>query len=370
MANILAGSANGRFSTELCRKLKVLSVVVNRTCNLDCKHCYFRTLSGGPSLAEGEWLRFFTSLFSGVSPSVVSFAGREIFALESSAQLFFDVISLRDTIQQQKDERTEIGVITNGTLLGEYRQSLLDFSPDYFDISVEGLPETHDFVRGKGAFDLLRPNLRWLTVRFPARVWLTPTLNKKNLYQLPDIVRFYGDRFSLKKFSFGFFVPNVDTDPALILSTEDYLSFIESLLPQIQELPASDEPVRIIFELDANQRLLIDLLERYGYISSGQPLTSEKIVFDNGIELVFNVARIPVGLWRSVRVSPEGYWIAAEDLLRVEEYDNLAVTSLRENDFDALRLYHMGLDSRRYFELMNGPAKRTVAKKCTEKVAS
>ena len=370
MANILAGSANGRFSTELCRKLKVVSAVVNRTCNLNCKHCYFRTSSEGLSLANSEWLKFFASLFDDLSPSVLSFAGREIFALQSSAQLFFDVIRLRNTVQKSKNERTEIGVITNGTLLDEYRNTFLLTQPDYFDISVEGLPETHDFIRGRGAFDRLRSNLQWLSAHFPHRVWLTPTLNRKNLFQLKDIIHFYNDRFALDRFSFGFFVPNADTAPELILSTENYHRFINSVLPQIQEIAVSrtEEPVRVIFELDTNQKFLIDLLERHGYIRRAQTLVSEKIMYDNGIELSFNIARIPVGLWRSVRVSPEGYWIAAEDLLKVEEYDQLAVTTLRENDFDARRLYHMGLDSRRYFELMHGSETRHYAKKL--KVAS
>jgi hypothetical protein len=352
----------------MCRKLKVLSVVVNRTCNLSCKHCYFRTSSEGHSLANGEWLRFFSSLFAGVSPEVVSFAGREIFALPSSASLLFDVIRTRDSIQEHSEKRTEIGVITNGTLLDGYRDSLLHSPPDYFDISVEGKPETHDFVRGEGSFDRLRPNLFWLTEKFTGRVWLTPTLNRKNLYRLGDIVHFYNDRFGLNRYSFGFFVPNTGTDRSLVLKAGDYRHFVGSILPGLQKLPAFAAPVKMIFELDGNQRFLIDLLEKRGYLSGGQPLESEKIAFSNGIELVFNVARIPVGLWRSVRVSPEGYWIAAEDLLRVEEYEELAVTSLRTNDFDAVLLYNTGLDSRRYVELMNGPARRFAAQKV--KVAS
>jgi MoaA/NifB/PqqE/SkfB family radical SAM enzyme len=343
---------------------------VNRTCNLKCKHCYFRTSSEGLSLANSEWLKFFASLFADLSPSVLSFAGREIFALQSSAQLFFDVIRLRNNIQRSKNDRTEIGVITNGTLLAEYRNSLLHTPPDYFDISVEGLPETHDYVRGHGSFDKLETNLHWLSAHFQQRVWLTPTLNRKNLFQLQDIIQFYNDRFALDRFSFGFFVPNEDTDPELVLSSEHYHRFIDSVLPKIQEIAVRDtgEPVRVIFELDTNQKFLIDLLEQHGYIRHGQPLVSEKIMYDSGIELSFNIARIPVGLWRSVRISPEGHWIAAEDLLRVEEYDQLAVTTLRENDFDAKRLYHMGLDSRRYFELMHGSETRCDAKKL--KVAS
>ncbi|NLP09016.1 radical SAM protein [bacterium] len=349
MPNILAGSVNGKFGVKPIKSLHVLSLVVNDTCNLGCRHCYFQSEQDSNALTTEEWLRFLDSAIRRLEPVVMTFAGREIFAEPQSADLFFETIHLLRQLKPKR--RTDIGVITNGTLLAAYQDRLTAMPPDYLDVSIDGLPAQHDAVRGSGAFERMDPQLRWLRDHMQ-NVWLTPTLNGTTIFRLAEIISYYRQEYGFRRFSVGFYVPMVHTDLDLAISKEAFQSFAEKTLPALERVKGLSD-CEIIFELDQNQKHLIHSLEVTGYLKVGRPLTSEDFLLDNGLTLTFNIARIPVGLWRSVRVSRSGGWVAAEDMLRVNEYSRLATAWVRECGYDADKLYQAGLASARFQELLD-----------------
>jgi len=144
----------------------------------------------------------------------------------------------------------------------------------------------------------------------------------------------------------------VHTDLDLAISKEAFQAFAEKTLPALERVKGLSD-CEIIIELDENQKHLIHSLEVTGYLKAGRPLASEDFLLDNGLTLTFNIARIPVGLWRSVRVSSSGGWVAAEDMLRVNEYNRLAAAWVRECGYDAVKLYQAGLASARFQELLD-----------------
>lgn len=355
----MAGSLNGSFGKLSTGKLEVLSLLINNACNLRCKHCYLEAPNSRPHLKSEEWIAFLSSLFSRLRPSVVSFAGKEPLLNQKSTNLIFEAVRLRDRIQPG-DNKTQIGVITNGTLVHKYAAELLATPPDYFDISIDGLPGTHDEVRGPGAFEQLRPNLVWLAECFPERLWITHTLLEPNITMFPQFVEFYHRTFGLRKFSVGFYKPLRHTAQELGLRTEHYYGFVEDSLERLAEMEL-DKPVEVIVEMDHTQGDLIEMFTSAGWIQSQEPISSDVHRFGNGLTLRINKTSIPVGLWRAVRVTPEGYWLAAEDLIRVKEYEQLAVANLRDHAFDAVRLYEVGLNSQRYRDLMEVSERLRVA---------
>jgi MoaA/NifB/PqqE/SkfB family radical SAM enzyme len=348
MPNILAGSLNGKFGVKPARSLAVLSLVVNNRCNLNCRHCYFQVERETRQMTTDEWLQLLDSAYRKLEPTTVTFAGREIFAEPQSAELFISAIRLLR--QQRPKRRTEIGVITNATLLEPYREQLLTHPPDYFDVSVDGLQAQHDAIRGAGAWDQVALQLHWLQDQFGS-VWLTPTLNSANLSALPEMISFYRKEFGVRRFSVGFYVPMVYTDLDLGLSIKDFHFFTDDILIALEQLKGVSD-VEIVIELDENQKHLIRYLQAAGYLKNGGDIYSEDFLLDNGLNLTFNIARIPVGLWRSVRISANGGWIAAEDMLRVNEYDRLAVAWASDMNYDAEKLYQAGLASARLTELI------------------
>lgn len=352
MPNIMAGSLNGLFPTLTTKKLEIISVVINNSCNLACKHCYLQTRQSRHYLSRREWARFFESAFSDLDLSVLSFAGKEVFVDKNSVGILLDAISLRDEIQEGHLKKTTIGVITNGTLLHKHTDVLLKSPPDYFDVSIDGLPKEHNLIRGEGAFEMLSPNLRWLSKQFPGKIWLTPTLLETNIGSLIEFIGFYSRSFDITNFSVGFYKEMNYTDQALKINENNYRRFIEQTIPDLESI-CTAKPLTVVIELDLNQGKLIDMLTCAGWIDSVEPISSVSREFSNGLTLRFNVARIPVGFWRSVRVSPEGYWVAAEDLMRVHEYSQLAAARLEDFDFSARHLYEAGIVSERFIELMS-----------------
>jgi hypothetical protein len=115
----------------------------------------------------------------------------------------------------------------------------------------------------------------------------------------------------------------------------------------------SDNPIRVILEMDHTQKEIIPLLINAGWIKSYEPLSANTYKLSNNITLDINIAFLPVGLWRSVRITPEGFWLAAEDLMEVGNYDKLAIANVRDFNFDSLKLYKTGLNSDRFEKLYN-----------------
>lgn len=348
--NIMAGSLNGKFSKKITGKLEVMSILLNNQCNLMCKHCYLQTREYGKYLAYDEWEKFFYSVFNVTKPGNVCFAGKEVFVSSDSVNVLYNAVKIRNESQINDPEKTEIGVITNGTLLTRFKNTLNGNWPDYFDISMDGLPEFHDKIRGAGAFKRLEPNLLWLIDNFNGNIWITHTAFPENIDALPEFIKFNYENFGLTRFSIGLYKDKSYTDQSIKLKKEDVSKLFNETIKKLSDIK-SNEQIRLILEMDHTQNEIIPILIEAGWIKSNEPLSPNTYKLNNNITLDINVAFLPVGLWRSVRISPEGFWLAAEDLTEVDNYDKLAVANVRDFDFNTIKLYHEGLNSERFEEL-------------------
>jgi sulfatase maturation enzyme AslB (radical SAM superfamily) len=61
-------------------------------------------------------------------------------------------------LQHLHDHGVSVGMVTNGTLLDRFA-SLIDCCVDKLYLSVDGTPEIHDCIRGKGTFEKIKNNL-------------------------------------------------------------------------------------------------------------------------------------------------------------------------------------------------------------------
>lgn len=284
----------------------------------------------------------FSSLFRDIQPRVLCFAGKEVFINNNSVQLLLDAIKMRNKMQPIDKRRTEIGVITNGTLIHNYIDQLQEISPDYFDISIDGLPETHDAIRGKGTFKKLQSNLTWLTDSYPGPVWITNTLCSENYNSLPEFLQFYDQNYRVSKFSIGFYKQTDSSDAHLVLSQSNITELTDSIIPKLSQLPLS-QPIEIIFEMDCTQPELLEHFADAGFAHPVDAIACNTLHYDNEVTLHFNTARVPTGLWRAIRVTPEGFWLAGEDLIDVKNYRKNAIGKLDEYGYDSRKLYEAGL---------------------------
>jgi hypothetical protein len=214
--------------------------------------------------------------------------------------------------------------------------------PDHVDVSIDGLPAVHDTVRGPGAFARLSPNLRWLVKTLPDRLWITHTLFAQNLRALPEFVSFFSTFYDVRRYSVGIYHPLPYTDASLAVDVDDWPPFFAGLARSLAELEVSRE-TDVILEVGPQFPGLFAQLRAKGLILSDGALSSTRHRLDNGITLRMNATRVPTGLWHSVRVTPEGYWLAAEDLVDAKRYRERAVIRLRDCHFDTRAAYESGL---------------------------
>ena len=341
MANFMAGSTNGAFSSLDRNRLEVISVLLNNNCNLSCKHCYLQTERFAPYLNADDWSRFFESALTDVEPSIVTFVGKEVCLNARTLDVVLQTVKQRNAIQGS-DFRTQIGMITNGTLIHKYYDQLLETAPDYIDVSIDGLPGQHDQIRGASAYEQLSPNLSWLTRHFPNRIWAIHTLFENNIQSLPKFLDYYHGKYALNHFAIGLYKPLYYTDQALRILQEQYIDFADNILPSLQHLELKN-PVKICLELDITQMGLIEIMTDRGWARPRDDISTRRHSFDNGLTIEVNTARIPTGLWRSVRITPEGYYLAAEDIVNVREYKERMVGSIKGFDYNAQSLYMAGI---------------------------
>lgn len=136
--------------SESALKMKMPSFVdiaVTGRCNLKCKHCYYADeMVARSDLPTETWLAFFEELRD-AGVMTIGLTGGELFTRR-------DVWELIDSVVRNKMRFT---INTNATLitdqiaerLSQHRRRL-----DSIQVSVDGsCPETHDALRGKGAFE-------------------------------------------------------------------------------------------------------------------------------------------------------------------------------------------------------------------------
>lgn len=354
MGFIIGGSRNGSMIKEI-NCLQVVSLAINDTCNLRCRHCYLQTAQTQISiLSDHEWLYLADSLFTYISPSVLAFVGKEPLLNFQSVKLISAVIQLRDTIQTSKHNRTDIGLLTNGMSLLRFSDILLANPPDYMDISVDGLPAEHDLLRGEGSFSRLVPNLQWATKYFPSPLWLTPTLNRMNIDSFLTMIKYYNSQFDIRRFAFGFYIPEDGISDELSLLPEQIESLVNKDLYELEKLEVNN-PVEIFFDLYSLHPDVLQYFANAGWVPSSVGVEAFVYRFSNGITMRIHVTTVPVGLRYNVRITPEGYWLAAEDVFRTNEYEKSAIANVKDFYYDAIRLYEASLQKSLLYKLHSQP---------------
>ena len=355
MLNLMAGSLGGHIPSVRGDRLSVLSLVTNATCNLSCRHCYLKPEGPPVGMQPQQWLKLLRSVFADLCPHSICFSGKEVFSRGESASILFEAIRMRNRIQGHGEHRTRVGVITNGTLLGQYRDQLADCLPDWLDISIDGTREYHDAIRGKGAFDRTARNLPWLVELLGDRLWITPTLMEANLDALPEIVSSLYEQFGLRRFAVGLYKPQVYTDSLLRLQDVGREARILRALNGLGAIGPVDG-VEVRLEFDSGDQVLRTRLEEDGLIPKEGVVRVAERRLNNGVTLRFSTTSVRVGLWRAVRVTNEGLWVAAEDLVDATGYQHRATGHVADFDYDARKAYEAGLAHPRFKELFGTTA--------------
>jgi MoaA/NifB/PqqE/SkfB family radical SAM enzyme len=149
-------------------------------CSLKCRHCPW-TNDPGDDLPTSRWIEIITEL---------SDKGARHLVLEGGEPTLRD--DLQELIAFGQSKNMKVTVASNFT------HPLEKYTPDRFLVSVDGMEQIHDRLRGKGAFKRIIENLP--TTKVP-RIALV-SLSQENVHQIKDILDFFTPRLDGFWFSF------------------------------------------------------------------------------------------------------------------------------------------------------------------------
>lgn len=318
----------------------IVSILLNDTCNLKCQTCYLENMNESNPLNRQEWNSAFRSLFGDLKPNAVVFVGKEVFAQNQSVDIMFDALETRDSLQTPRE--TDIGVITNGTLLHNYRSRLENSSLDWIDISIDGSREFNDRIRGQGSYSKLERNLGWISKAFQDdRLWVVPTLCDSNVSIMASMIQGLNLKYRISNYSIGLYKSRSSAPDFFSVGAKEVSRLFDDL-NKIQ----TKSPINVVFSYASDNPDIYSPLFSIPD-SNGETITTKDIDLDNGIKLKIQRNNRKMGLWRAIRVSSEGDWLAAEDLFDHQHYKQNAVTNLRGVNYDTRKAYEIGLQSPR-----------------------
>ncbi|PLX48910.1 MAG: radical SAM protein [Desulfobulbaceae bacterium] len=159
---------------------------ITNHCNLCCEHCLF---AAGPACRESLSRPQLDSALSqarSLGCRLFLFTGGEPFIYTDFCDILTGLLA---------DPANQAVVLTNGLLLEKNLAALAGVDPArlHFQVSVDGMQESHDRIRGKGAFQWLMSNLDLLgAAGFSAT--LSMVVCRDNLADMVEIVRLAAER--------------------------------------------------------------------------------------------------------------------------------------------------------------------------------
>jgi radical SAM protein with 4Fe4S-binding SPASM domain len=163
----------------------VLQWHVTERCNWRCKHCYQENYSTAEtSIGEMEQilLQFVGLVKNWKLPKEsarIQITGGEPFLRE-------DFFSFLEKIRAYSDY-FKWGIMSNGSLLTEDSvKKLKSFGIEYFQVSLEGLQETNDEIRGEGSFQKILAAIRLLN-KEKINIAVSLSLTKRNYKEIAEL---------------------------------------------------------------------------------------------------------------------------------------------------------------------------------------
>ena len=211
----------------LCCTPWTVSWKVVSACNLRCEHCYFDDESGKlynsqNDLGNDEIIKLTNDLVTNLGIVNYSITGGEPLLRED----IFEVIEII------KASRGIVSLQTNGTLItkavAQKLSLLLNPNTDFIQISLDGLEETHDSIRGKGNFKKAINGIK-LMINSGINVNVNCTPMSKNKNELIDLYKFCIE-IGVNKFSLSRFIPYNKNQKDLELNTYDLLEILAKIL--------------------------------------------------------------------------------------------------------------------------------------------
>lgn len=197
-----------------------VSLNITRRCNLLCKHCL--SSSGKSDLDElttGELLGLIDQLKEAGKPTLAIGGGEPL-----TRKDLFEVISCA------KKNDVLVSIVTNGMLItARIAEKLNSLALANITVSIDGLKENHDFIRGEGNFEKAVRGIKTL-VRYvsSAKLSMRVVINAKNTKDCPKLIEL-AEELGLGSIRLTPMLPagRAIENKHLLLTQEQYLQFLK-----------------------------------------------------------------------------------------------------------------------------------------------
>ena len=274
---------------------------ITHRCNLRCGHCYqddYSAFSSKESLSSvlNQYSRLLDEYdFKGY----LNITGGEPL---THPDLFW-------LLKEAKKREITTAVLTNGTLIGRREAAALKrLEVDYVQVSLDGLRDTHDKIRGKGSFDLAIRGIRELKAQ-GIFVTIAFTAQRENYGELGRLADFCNNLGADKLWFDRVVIPENEDKNNLSIGSKEYMALCRkasrlnrsgkiSCARALQFIPCREKN---IYSCNAGNRLLAVLADgtvmpcRRLPIEAGNVMQSELLtIYRESTELIkLRKAEIP-----------------------------------------------------------------------------
>ena len=182
--------------------LNDITIEITNHCQLHCRHCGIWAEKERHEMTASMVVRMMRELLERYRINFVSITGGEPFLNRHCGRLLKAMFLLRE-----RGDITGFGVYTNAAY-GEGVRRVFSTHGQYLrgmhmGISIDGGPQTHDHLRGPGAYQKTLTTIEWLSENFSKDIILEFkfTINQANYAELADVyllARRFKARFSPK----------------------------------------------------------------------------------------------------------------------------------------------------------------------------
>ena len=327
-------------------KIDFLTLATNNKCNLACPHCYLLTDTRPDPIDDDGRQRIVDFGLLNFGVRTVCFVGREP---------LLDPSALVSAIRLKENEQaTNIGLITNGTLINRWLSSLESGCIDFLDVSLDGPRDIHDNIRGSGTFSRILRNVDKLSARMRGRTSVLMTLQSAN-YHSPGALMRSLTGFGIRQVVFGFYSPNSLTDETLSINLDEFRISLDAIVDSVTHEEGPD----VLLDIDFTTPSVLAEVNRRGWLCP-QDLMVDKagdtifpVLTETRRKLFLRAGLVSSNLWHSLRVTADGLILASDDGLDPSTYDSVALAGLEDVEVMAERVKEAKTSARMGQQLMN-----------------
>lgn len=319
-------------SAKDIKPFRTASIMVNSVCNLKCRHCDIpeRYTSKGKMLTTDNWVEVIRNLDKMLDLELIAVSAREPLMPGATRKKTLKVVETAKRLGKIA------GIVTNGTYL---KNSLTEFSAsglvlDYLDVSLEGLREIDDDIRGNGHFEKVMAAINdERLMKVTKKFFISLTLNARNcsVNVMQNFIDWMLKTFDEPRLAVLVLYPNVNVPEDLWLTDEQFLRSLGVLLR------SSDKFADIFIDaFPGSIPGLWEIVEK-GYLPGRDEILRDKtgMLWGHvGENLYVRYENIRDLMRYQVRITPEGRMIMPRDLEK-EDYARHAMPAVLSNRLES-----------------------------------